>query len=172
MSQLTNSLVIWLEETSVEKLFNLEFNIKRVITIKGLISQKEKEIKSLDEQLLGILYTFTGKSKQEAKEEKRREIIELNKLLKDRRVRNIGKLDIPSLRNVGKAINTYIERKLAFEDPFLRKFIMTPAEIEEYDRKKKERLDGMRFFEERRLKNERLDTSERIKKKNKKASTN
>ena len=162
MSQLANSLVIWLEETSVEKLFNLEFNIKRVITIKGLISQKEKEIKSLDEQLLGILYTFTGKSKQEAKEEKRREIIELNKLLKDRRVRNIGKLDIPSLRSLGKMIDTYIDRKLAFEDPILRKFIMTPAEREEYDRKKKETLDVMRFSEKRRLESERLDIKKGI----------
>ena len=50
MSQLNRAVIIWLEETPIEKLFNLEHNIKRVIAIKRLISQKEKEIKSLDEQ--------------------------------------------------------------------------------------------------------------------------
>ena len=157
MSQLTNSLVIWLEESPIEKLFNLEFNLKRVIAIKRLISQKEKEIKSLDERLLGSLYMFTSKSKQETKEEKRREIIELNKLLKDRRVRNIVKLDILSLRSLGKMINASMERKLTFEDPILRKFLMTPDEIEEYDRRKKNRLIALKTAERQRLENERLD---------------
>ena len=49
MSQLTTSIVNWLEDMSVEKLTNLELIFKRVRAIKGLISQKEKEIKSLDE---------------------------------------------------------------------------------------------------------------------------
>ena len=75
MSQPTNSLVIWLEDASVEKLMILEFNLKRVRAIKGLISQKEKEIKSLDEQLLASLYAVMGKSRQDAKEEKRQEIM-------------------------------------------------------------------------------------------------
>ena len=167
MSQLNNTVIIWLEETPIEKLSIVEYNIKRVIAIKSFISQKEKEIKSLDEQLLGILYMFTGKSKQEVKEEKRREITELHKLLKDRRVRNLVKLDIPSLRSLGKLIDRYIERKLTFEDPILRKFIMTPVEIEEYDREKKDKLEAMKYFEKRRLQNERIaaeiDTAERIK---------
>ena len=137
MSQLTNSMIIWLGDASVVTLTNLEFNLKRVLTIKDLISQKEKEIKSLDEQFLASLYVVMGKSRQDAKEEKSREIMELHKLLKDRRVRNIAKLDIPSLRSVGRMTNMYIERKLTFEDPFLRNFTISPAEREEYDRKKK-----------------------------------
>ena len=55
MSQLTASMVNWLEDMSVEKLTNLELIFKRVRLIKGLISQKEKEIKSLDERLLGFM---------------------------------------------------------------------------------------------------------------------
>ena len=81
MSQLTNSMVNWLEDMSAEKLMNLELIFKRVRLIKGLISQKEKEIKSLDENLLGTLYTLIGKSRQEAKEEKRQEIMMLHNLL-------------------------------------------------------------------------------------------
>ena len=71
MSQLTNSMVNWLEDMSAEKLMNLELIFKRVRLIKGLISQKEKEIKSLDEQFLGTLYAVIGISRQKAKEEKR-----------------------------------------------------------------------------------------------------
>ena len=106
MSQLNNSFVFWLIDTPVEKLLNLEINLKRVIAIKKLITQKEKEIKSIDEY---PVFMFTDEFEDEMiKEEKRREIIELNKLLKDRRVRNIGKLDIPSLHSLGKMIDTYI----------------------------------------------------------------
>ena len=72
MSQLTASMVNWLEDMSVEKLTNLELIFKRVRAIKGLISQKEKEIKSLDEQFIASLYAVMGKSRQEAKEEKDR----------------------------------------------------------------------------------------------------
>ena len=58
MSQLTTTMVNWLEDMSAEKLINLELIFKRVRAIKGLISQKEKEIKSLDELFLGSLYGF------------------------------------------------------------------------------------------------------------------
>ena len=154
MSQLNNAVIIWLEEIPIEKLSNVEFNIKRVIAIKRLISQREKEIKSLDEQ---PLFMFTDEFEDElSKEEKRREIKELNKLLKDRRVRNLVKLDIPSLRSLGKLVDSYIERKLTFEDPILRKFTMTPAEREEYDKEKKDKLEAMKHFEKRRLQNERI----------------
>ena len=169
MSQLITSITNWLEEAPVEKLFNLEHNIKRVIAIKRLISQREKEIKSLDDQ---PLFMFTDEFEDEMlKEEKRREIKELNKLLNDQRVRNIGKLDIPSLRNVGRMTDKYIEKKLAFEDPTLRKFIMTPVEIEEYDRKKNEERQRRINEEERKLEEIQqkkaltlAETAERIKK--------
>ena len=62
MSQLTISMVNCLSDMTVEKLMNLELIFKRVRVIKGLISQKEKEIKSLDERLLGTLYAIIGKS--------------------------------------------------------------------------------------------------------------
>ena len=62
MSQLTTPMVNWLEDMSVEKLIGLELIFKRVRAIKGLISQKEKEIKSLDEGLLSALYIFIGAS--------------------------------------------------------------------------------------------------------------
>ena len=68
---INTSMVNWLEDMSVEKLMDLELIFKRVRLIKGLISQKEKEIKSLDERLLGALYMIIGKSRQEAKEEKK-----------------------------------------------------------------------------------------------------
>ena len=81
MSQLTASMVNWLEDMPAEKLMNLELIFKRVRLIKGLISQKEKEIKSLDERFLGALHMFTGKSTQEAKEEKRQVITFFQNLL-------------------------------------------------------------------------------------------
>ena len=70
MSQLTTSMVNWLEDMSAEKLTNLELIFKRVRAIKGLISQKE--IKSLDERFLGALYTVMGKSRQDARKKKDR----------------------------------------------------------------------------------------------------
>ena len=81
MSQLTASMVNWLEDMSAEKLINLELIFKRVRVIKGLISQKEKGIKSLDERFLGSLYAIMGISRQKAKEEKRQEITMLHNLL-------------------------------------------------------------------------------------------
>jgi len=146
MSQLTTSIVNWLEDMSLEKLTNLELIIKRVRAIKGLISQKEKEVKSLDERFLGSIYTVMGKSRQKAKEEKRQEITMLHNLLDKlqnnrkahQHLRNITKFDIPSLRSVGRTIDAIVERKLTFEDPFLRNFTMSPAEREEYDKKKNE----------------------------------
>ena len=39
MSQLTTSMVNWLEDMSTEKLINLELIFKRVRAIKGLISK-------------------------------------------------------------------------------------------------------------------------------------
>ena len=47
----------------------------------------------------------------------------------------------------------------AFEDPFLRNFTMTPAEREEYDRKKNEERQRI---EEKKV--TRLETAQRIKK--------
>ena len=138
MSQLTTSMVNWLGDMSAEKLINLEIFFKRVRAAKGLISQKEKEIKSLDDRLLGILYMFTGKSRQEAKEEKRQEIMFFQNLLTNLQnnrkvhqyIKNIAKFDIPSLRSVGSTIDAMVERKLTFEDPFLKKITMTPKDKE------------------------------------------
>ena len=165
MSQLNNAVIIWLEESSIEALYNVDINVQRVIAIKNRISQREKEIKTIDDQ---PLFMFTDEFEDELiKEEKRREIKELNKILKDKRVRNLVKLDVPSLRTLGKLIDSYIERKHTFEDPIMRKFRMTPAEIEEYDREKADRLNAMKFFEKRRLNNERVEAkfnpAERIK---------
>jgi len=39
-------MINWLEDMSAEKLTKLELILKRARAIKGLISQKEKEIKS------------------------------------------------------------------------------------------------------------------------------
>ena len=102
---------------SAEKLSNLELIFKRVRAIKGLISQKEKEIKSLDERFLDSLYAIMGISRQKAKEEKRQEIMILHNLLdrlqNNRKVhqhlRNITKFDIPSLRSVGRTIDAIVE---------------------------------------------------------------
>ena len=55
MSQLTTSMINWLEDMSAEKLIKLELILKRERAVKGLISQKEKEIKSLDELFVGSL---------------------------------------------------------------------------------------------------------------------
>ena len=43
MSQLTTSMVDWLEDMSAEKLIKLELILKRVRAVKGLISQKERK---------------------------------------------------------------------------------------------------------------------------------
>ena len=43
MSQLTTSMVNWLEDMSAEKLIKLELILKRVRAVKGLISQKERK---------------------------------------------------------------------------------------------------------------------------------
>ena len=174
MSQLTTSLTNWLEDMSIGKLSILEFNLKRVIAIKRLITQKEKENKSLDEQLLGFLYLFTGKSKQEAKEERRREIMELNKLLKDQRVRNISKLDIPSLRDLGRMTDKYIERKLKQEAEQELKRLFEPyteklkRKVEEYKRLDREKEEARIRKEEEKKRKEarkaRSDTEKRTEK--------
>ena len=116
-----------------------------------------------------------GKSRQDAKEEKRQEIMFfqnlLTKLQNNRKIhqhlRNITKFDIPSLRSVGRTIDAMVERKLTFEDPFLRNFIMTPTEREEYDRKKNEERQRRMNEERQRLeeiKQKKVETAERIKK--------
>ena len=185
MSQLTVSMVNWLGDMSAEKLMNPELIFKRVRLIKGLISQKEKEIKSLDERLLGTLYAIIGKSRQEAKEEKRQEIMFfqnlLTKLQNNRKVhqhlRNISKFDIPSLRDVGRKIDELVGFKIRFEDPFLRNFTMSPAEREEYDRMKNKirqeriieerlRMEGKkisRFEVEQRIKKEKQESFNKLK---------
>jgi len=87
----------------------------------------------------------------------------LGKLQNNRKVhlhlRNISKFDVPSLRSVGRTIAAIVDKKITFEDPFLRNFTMTPAEREEYDRKKNEERQRM---EE--IKQARIETSEKIKK--------
>ena len=62
MSQLNNAVIIWLEESSIESLYNIDFNIQRVIAIKNRISQREKEIKSIDDQ---PLFMFTDEFEDE-----------------------------------------------------------------------------------------------------------
>ena len=86
-----------------------------------------------------------GKSRQKIKEEKRQEITMLYDLLRalqnNRKVhqhlRNISKFDVPSLRSVGRTIAAIVDKKITFEDPFLRNFAMTPTQREEYEKEER-----------------------------------
>ena len=109
MSHLTTSMVNWLEDMSAEKLMNLELIFKRVRLIKGLISQKEKEIKSLDELFVASLYAVMGKSRQKVKEEKRQEIMCSVTYLADSRIIEFKSLGIHLImKNYNKPYNIWI----------------------------------------------------------------
>ena len=86
MSQLTASMVNWLEDMPAEKLMNLELIFKRVRLIKGLISQKEKEIKSLDERLLGALYMIKANPDRKQRKKKDRKLCSSRTYLPNSRI--------------------------------------------------------------------------------------
>ena len=143
-------MVQWLEEMPAEKLMGLELLFKRVEAIKGLISKKEREVKSLDDLFVGSLYIIMGKYRQKAREERSLEIIELNSLLdglqNNRKVhqhlRNISKFDIPSLRRVERSIAAIVNRNLEQEfkhlfESHVERQTGQPMNTEEWTEKKK-----------------------------------